>query len=94
MNFEDLEYNSFLDLEYASENEAASFQTIFYINNLLRSSSLDEEHKQEIERNLDSLTRIEASAIIGNLLSNQLDKFRDTNRYGQKDLTKHLNKML
>ena len=94
MNFEDLEYNSFLDLEYASENEAASFQTIFYINNLLRSSSLDEEHKQEIESGLDNLTQKEASLIIFNLRSNQLDKFRDTNRYGQKELTKHIKAML
>lgn len=93
MNFEDLEYNSFLDLEYASENEAASFQTIFYITNLLRSSSLDEDHKQEVESNLDSLTQKEASLIIFNLKSNQLDKFRDTNRYGQRELNKHLKEL-
>lgn len=94
MNFEDLEYNSFLDLEYASENEAASFQTIFYITNLLRSSSLDEDRKLEVERNLEAITQKEASEIIINLKSNQLDKFRDTNRYGQRELTKHINTML
>lgn len=93
MNFEDLEYNSFLDLEYASENEAASFQTVFYITNLLRSSSLDEDRKLEVERNLEAITQKEASEIIINLKSNQLDKFRDTNRYGQRELTKHINEL-
>lgn len=94
MNFADLEYSEFDDLEYSHENEAASFQTIFYITNLLRNSTLDEERIQEVECSLDSLTQGEASLIIFNLKANQLDMFRDTNRYGQRDLTKHLNKFL
>ena len=89
MNFADLEYNSFDDLEYIAENEAASFQTIFYISNLLRNSTLDEDKRQAIEISLDGLTQGEASVIIRNLQANQLDKFRDTNRYNQGDLIKH-----
>lgn len=94
MNFADLEYSEFADLEYSHENEAASFQTIFFITNLLRNSTLDEEKLKDIEMSLDSLTQGEASLIIDNLKANQLDCFRDTNRFGQRELNKHLKNFL
>lgn len=92
MNFADLEYNSFEDLEYKQENEPATFQQLFYIENLIRTSTFDDEQKDRI--NTDNLTQVEAWALIIKLKANQLDIFRDTNRFGQKDLVKHLNKIL
>ena len=92
MNFADLEYNSFEDLEYKQENEPANFQQLFYIENLLRSSTFEDEQKDGI--NTDNLTQVEAWELIAKLKANQLDIFRDTNRFGQKDLVKHLNKIL
>lgn len=94
MNFEDLQYNAFEDLNYSYENGAASFQQIFYISNILRSSSFDDEIKDDIEIGLNDLTHGEASLLIDKLKANQLDKFRDTNRFGLNELTKHLNEFL
>lgn len=92
MDFADLEYSSFDDLEYSQENEAATFQQLFFIENLLRNSTFDDDARANF--NTEGITQGEASKIIETLKANQLDMFRDTNRFGQRDLVKHINKML
>lgn len=92
MNFADLEYNSFDDLEYRREDEPASYQQLSFIDNLMRSSTFDDEAIANF--NVNGITHGEASKLIEKLKANQLDMFRDTNRFGQRDLIKHINKML
>lgn len=84
--------NPYLDEAIKLDNRdyKASTEQKLFIENLLRSSTLDHEHQAAIENNLEDLSHDQASAIISNLKENQ-QGVRESGQFSNKAINEQLN---
>lgn len=83
--------NPYLDEAIKLDNRdyKASTDQKLFIENLLRSSTLDHEHQAVIENNLEDLSHDQASAIINNLKENQ-QSVRESGQFSNREINKQL----
>lgn len=75
--------------------DLATINQIQYIHTLLRSSTLEEAQKLEIEAQLEGIVTAEkAGKIIDQLKANQLDPITETSRYNQSDIKERVGEII
>lgn len=78
-----------------AKQDLPSMEQIYYIENLIRTSTLDEIQRGEIEKEIEgNITAFRASAIINHLKVNQQNPITETGNFSQTDIKENGKRIL
>lgn len=80
-------------IDLTNDDYQASYQQLNYIDNLLKTSSIAEERKVFIERNMNTYSQEQARTCIEMLKENQRDAINSGGNYNQADIKDKLNEI-
>ncbi len=73
--------------------DGGTFAQQVQVERLLHSAIIDPDTKEQTLANLHNLTVGELDTLIGNLQQSQLNPITEVGRYGQRELTKHIQRL-
>ena len=81
-----------LNIEGLDDCESINLETINYIEQLINTSTFDDEQKAQFERELSDISNQKADELITLLKLNQVNRIESGNNYDQSDIKEQLNR--